>query len=157
MRRKTQNFKSEILFIGIGNEYRTDDRVGLIVAQKLRETRILNTETAELMRNGTSLIDRWKDARTVFLFDAVFSGVEPGTVHRFDAITQAIPINFFRYSTHTFSIAEMIELARTLNQLPPRLIVYGVEGKSFKMGTKLSSEVNRAVGMVVECVLAEFH
>jgi len=155
MNKENQSFKSEILFIGIGNEYRTDDRIGLVVAQKLGKRDLPKTKAVRLMRNGTSLIDTWKGARSVFLFDAVFSGAEPGTIHRFDVKTQAIPMNFFRYSTHAFSVAEMIELARTLNQLPPCIIVYGVEGKDFRLGTELSTEVNLAANNVVESVLKE--
>jgi hypothetical protein len=35
------------------------------------------------------------------------------------------------------------------------MIVYGVEGKNFDFGTSMSTEVNNALGEVVELVLGE--
>jgi len=48
-----------------------------------------------------------------------------------------------------------VELARALGRLPPRLIIYGIEGKSFEAGAGLSPEVQAAVEGVVERVLRE--
>ena len=41
-------------------------------------------------------------------------------------------------STHAVGIGEAIELARTLDRLPGRLIVYAVEGHRFDAGLGLS-------------------
>ena len=68
---------------------------------------------------------------------------------------QPIAREFFRFSTHAFGLAEAVELARALGRLPPRLIVYGIEGKSFEAGVGLSPEVGAAVQEVVERVLGE--
>ena len=84
------------------------------------------------------------------LVDAVRSGAPPGTVHRLDARAAPAPTGFFHYSTHAFSVAEAIELARSLNELPPHLIVYGIEGESFAAGEGLSPAVEQAVEVVVE-------
>ncbi|MFQ5795864.1 MAG: hydrogenase maturation protease [Candidatus Bipolaricaulia bacterium] len=152
---EAQTSKSEILLIGIGNGYRGDDRVGLVVARKLRNKCLPNTTVVEATGEGAALMEAWKGADTVILVDAVSSSAGPGTIHRFDAHVHRIPANLFRYSTHAFSVVEAIELARALGQLPPRLIVYGVEGKSFEAGTELSTEVETAAGELVESVMQE--
>ena len=41
-------------------------------------------------------------------------------------------------------VAEAVELARALNQLPAKLIVYGIEGKTFHAGAGFSLEVEGA-------------
>jgi hydrogenase maturation protease len=97
----------------------------------------------------------WKAADTVILIDASKSGAKPGTLYRFDAHTQTIPAKLFTRSTHAFCLAEGVALARELHQLPARLIVYGVEGKSFNAAIGLSDEVQRAVGAVVDQVVKE--
>ena len=84
------------------------------------------------------------------LVDAVRSGAPPGTIHRLDARAAPIPTGFFHYSTHAFSVAEAVELARSLDQLPPHLIVYGIEGENFEAGVGLSAAVEQAVESVVE-------
>jgi hydrogenase maturation protease len=147
--------KSGTLIIGCGNQYRRDDAVGLIVARRLKERAPEHVRVLEETSDGAALIESWKDADTVILIDAVHSGAEPGTFHRLDAHTQPIPTESFHCSTHAFSIAEAIELARALGQLPPRLVVYGVEGKTFEAGLELSPEVEKAVQRVVECVLGD--
>jgi hydrogenase maturation protease len=149
--------KSRVLIIGVGNAYRGDDAVGLIVARRLKAY-ALETDQVTVIEGsgeGAALIESWAGAETVILIDAVCSGTKPGTVYRLEAHAQPVPAEFFRYSTHAFGVTEAIELARALNQLPPRLIVYGVEGKDFQAGTGLSPEVERAVEGVVGRLLRD--
>ena len=147
--------KGGTLIIGLGNQYRRDDAVGLTVARHLKEAAPAHVRVLEESGEGTALIESWKGAETVILIDAVHSGAKPGTVRRFDAHGQPIPTRFFHYSTHAFGVAEAVELARVLGQLPPRLIVYGIEGKTFEAGLGLSPEVEKAAQEVVERVLGD--
>ena len=146
---------SRTLIIGLGNEYRRDDAVGLVVARRLREAAPESVRVLEESGEGAALIESWQGADAVILIDAVHSGAKPGTIHRFDAHAQPIAKKFFRFSTHAFGLAEAVELARALGRLPPRLIVYGVEGKSFEAGVGLSPEVEEAAQEVTERVLGE--
>ena len=146
-----------ILIIGVGNAYRGDDAVGLRIAQDIKKKSPDHVNVIEQSGEGISLMDSWKDADTVILIDAVHSGAQPGTIHRFDVHTQTIPTKFFHYSTHAFGIAEAIELARALKQLPQNLIVYGIEGKCFEAGIRLSREVEKAVEEVMMRVKQDIH
>ena len=139
-----------ILIIGVGNAYRGDDAVGLCIAQDIRKKSPDHINVIEQSGEGISLMESWKDANIVILVDAVYSGGNFGTIYRFDAGKQAIPSRFFHYSTHAFGVAEAVELARAFKQLPPHLIVYGIEGKSFEAGVGLSPEVEKAAQEVVE-------
>jgi hydrogenase maturation protease len=144
-----------ILVIGIGNEYRTDDAAGLIVARRVKEMNHPHVTIGEESGEGVALMEAWKGVDAVVVIDAVHSGAQSGTVHRLDAHAQSIPARFFHCSTHTFGVAEAIELSRALNQLPPRLILYGIEGENFDVGARLSSGVERAVQKVVASVVNE--
>jgi len=147
--------KGGTLIIGLGNHYRRDDAVGLVVARRLKEAAPEGVRVLEESGEGAALMESWKGADTVILIDALHSGAKPGTVRRLDAHGQPIPTRFFHCSTHAFGVAEAIELARVLSQLPPRVIVYGIEGKSFEAGLGLSPEVEKAGQEVVERVLEE--
>jgi hydrogenase maturation protease len=144
-----------IILIGVGNAFRHDDAVGLFILRNLRDRVPATIATVEASGEGTALMDLWQNSNTVYLFDAVFSGAEIATIHRIDAQTQSIPANFFHYSTHAFSVAEAVELARSLNQLPDKLILYGVEGNNFAMGIGLSEAVKHAAETVIQQVLSE--
>lgn len=146
---------NDITLIGVGNEFRQDDGVGLFILKQLRKRLPESMIAIEASGEGTELIQYWQDRDTVYLFDAVCSGTEAGTIHRIEAQTQSVPTQFFNTSTHSFSVAEAIELSRSLNQLPNHLILYGVEGKQFAMGIGLSAVVEQAAAEVVERVLSE--
>ena len=143
------------LVIGIGNEYRGDDAVGLIVARRLRSQVPEGVRVFEESGEGAALMEAWRGADFVILIDAVHSGGKPGAIHRIDARAEEIPGNFFHYSTHAFSVAEAVELARALGELPPRLVLYGIEGKRFESGAALSPEVEAAAGETADRVKAE--
>ena len=155
-KREKQN-EYPIIIVGIGNTYRSDDAVGLRIAKDIKKKSPDHVNVIEQSGEGTSLMDSWKDADTVILIDAVHSGTQPGTIHRFDVHTQTIPTKYFNYSTHAFGVAKAIELARTLKQLPQNLIVYGIEGKLFEAGIGLSLEVEKSAQEVVRRVQQDIH
>lgn len=143
------------LIIGVGNDYHRDDAVGVAIARALREKNLRHVQVLEQSGEGTALLEAWHGAERVILIDAVQSGAAPGTILRFEAHRQAIPTKFFHSSTHDFGVAEAIELARTLGQLPKSLIVYGIEGKDFSLGEGLSPEVAHAASQVLDKILKE--
>jgi hydrogenase maturation protease len=144
----------QALVIGLGNDYRGDDAVGHVVARRLKAIPGDTVRVLEESGEGAALIETWKGADFVILIDAVHSGGTPGTIYRFDAKTN-LPGSFFHYSTHAFSVAEAVELARALNQLPRRLVVYGIEGENFDSGVGLSREVEAAADEVLRSVKEE--
>jgi hydrogenase maturation protease len=136
-----------VLVIGVGSAARGDDAAGLLVARRLGGR--------EHEGDPLALLDAWEDAATAVVIDAVSSGAAPGTVHRFEAGDAALPARLrSSTSTHAVGLAEAIELARALDRLPPRLIVYGIEGERFTTGADLSPAVAAAVEVVAAAVIA---
>ena len=135
---------SSVLVIGTGNDHRGDDAVGLLVARRLKARTNLEVAVHEHKGDGTTLMEAWRGAQKVIIVDAVHSGTAPGTIYRFEVANDVIPTALFSRGTHTFGVAEGIELARALNQLPPRLVLYGIEGVRFQFGVSLSREVYKA-------------
>jgi hydrogenase maturation protease len=136
-----------VLVLGLGNVYRGDDGVGCHIARELMDE-ALAADVREASGEGAALMDAWRSFEHVFLVDAVHSGGAPGTIHRLDAHAAPIPSQFFHYSTHAFSVAEAVEMARALDELPPRLIIYGIEGGTYESGAPLSPAVAEAAGVV---------
>jgi len=141
------------LIIGVGNLYRSDDAVGILIARKLQDIVPDRVSIKELSGEGTSLMDSWQKHDRVYVVDAVSSGASPGIIHRMDASKEPIPSKFFSCSTHDFGVAEAIEMARTLDQLPIHLQLFGIEGKNFQPGEKLSAEVEQAMELVADEIL----
>jgi hydrogenase maturation protease len=140
-----------MLIIGVGNEYRRDDGAGLEVARRIEALNLPRVRTTAHSGEGASLMERFREADFIVIIDAVRSNCEPGKVHRLDATTSPIPSDFFHYSTHAFSVAEAVEMARALEQLPERLLIYGIEGQDFSSGVGVTDKV----GLAIEAVAAQ--
>ncbi len=133
-----------VLVIGIGNKYRSDDAVGLEIADSLSECNIKNCTIQRSSGEGIALINLWEDFDHVILIDAVKSDSKAGTIHTIDLSKESLQTDFFQTSSHLFALPEAVQLAKTLDKLPKTMLVYGIEGKNFDYGTELSPEVLKA-------------
>jgi hydrogenase maturation protease len=141
--------------IGIGNPDRGDDGAGRAVARLLRDDPPPGVELIEQDGEVSSLLACFDGVPVVYLIDACLSGAPAGAVHRFDATAEPLPQDMFSLSTHGMGLAEAIELARSLGQLPERCIVYAIEGLAFAPGTPLSPPVVAAIAGVGDRIRAE--
>ena len=145
----------KVLVIGVGNEYRGDDGVGIYIARRLKLKKLPGTIVKIESGEGISLMESWDSAPMVIVIDAMNSGDSCGKIYRIDAHKQSITKQFHPNSTHHFGIAEAVELAKALNRLPEYLMIYGIEGKSFKEEIGLSPEVERAANDVINMVMED--
>jgi hydrogenase maturation protease len=143
------------IIIGVGNPFRSDDGAGPAILRLLESQIPAEIKCLEETGDGAELLDAWKGLECVILIDTIQSGAPPTTVYRFDAQTESLPAWFSHASTHTFGVAEAIELARHMDELPKTLIVYGIEGLDFSPGTKLSPEVAEALPAISKLILRE--
>jgi len=132
--------------IGVGNEWRGDDAVGLLVARRLKADQLPQVQIAECRATVTAVQEAWKDAAGVIVVDAVVSGGPPGAIYRFDAHGAGVPVRLSRsLSSHGWGVAEALALGNVFQELPPWLIIYGIEGKNFGPGQEVSPEVAAAI------------
>ncbi|MHB9075435.1 MAG: hydrogenase maturation protease [Desulfobaccales bacterium] len=138
--------KTLIKVIGVGNAWRGDDAAGLMVAQRLRQEDFPSVEIAENPGTGGSILEAWKNAARVIVVDAVVSGGFPGAIYRFNAHDPAasFPVASSA-SSHGWGVAEAVALSRLFQELPPVLIIYGIEGEDFTLGNGLSPAVAAAI------------
>jgi hydrogenase maturation protease len=152
---KNDGFCSSIRIIGLGNELRGDDAVGLLAARRLRQAVGNRAEVIEAEMAGVDLIELMKGARVVILVDAARGGQPPGTVHRLDASAGPIAGQIFPRSSHAISTVDALELARAMGVLPATVIIYGVEAGNTEAGQPLSPLVVKALDQVAEQIVQE--
>jgi hydrogenase maturation protease len=143
------------LVIGVGNVDRGDDAAGRRVAGILLRRGLRGTDVVEATGEGTALFWLWRGYRRVYLVDAVVSGSPPGTIHHHDAARGPLPARLRSSSSHAFGVAEAVELARSLGELPPSIVVYAIEGREFGLGAHPTEEVLRACDGVADRIAAE--
>jgi hydrogenase maturation protease len=139
----------KILIIGIGNDFRCDDRIGLYVCDLIRDAisgnpMVKNVDIAKLSGEGTELMDKWNGYDSVIIADASQHKGNPGKITRLDVSSTGLTPDYFHYSTHSFSLAEAVELSRNLARLPRNLVIYAIEGMNFSTGRDLTMEVELA-------------
>jgi hydrogenase maturation protease len=135
---------SAILIMGVGNELRNDDRVGLVLARSLPPEQLTGVRVVTVGGDITAWYRHWAGARTVILMDAVVTGAAAGTLHLY-TLTGGVSQLPRSASTHGLGLGHIVELARKLNRLPSKLIIVGIEGADFGFGTTLSPPVQAAL------------
>jgi hydrogenase maturation protease len=136
-----------VLVIGFGTALRGDDAAGTEVARRLKEAgMVAGIEVREHQGHSAALLEAWNGRDKVLLVDTMRSGLPAGTIWRWDASRRSLPAQLRgSTSTHAFAVSDAIELGRALGRLPPRVIVYAVEGRAFGMGSSLSDVVSKAL------------
>jgi hydrogenase maturation protease len=147
--------KDTVVIVGVGNEFRQDDAVGLVVVRRLATRDLAGVRLMEMSGDCTGLLSAWKRAGKVIVIDAVSSGTESGTIHRTESGRLSSLGNLTVLSTHGFGLIEAVGFAEATGELPAELVIYGIEGQSFDYGVGLSPPVAKAVNQVVERVLEE--
>lgn len=150
-----ESVATSCVVIGIGNEFRGDDAVGLYVARELAIRSLPDCTIKEAVGEGTYLMDCWNGYKSVVIIDAVRSSSGPGTIHRIDARTEALPANWINRSSHTVSLSEAIELSKTLGTLPGSVTIFGIEGCCFDAGRRIDSRVQRAADHLIDIIAGE--
>lgn len=136
----------KLLVLGIGNPSCGDDAVGPAVIERIRIFQDDNIVTLSVPAEASSIISAMKGHDNVVLVDAILSQNATGALHVFDASRGPLPTELFpHFSSHSFGIPEAIELARVLGELPPKIIVLGIEGAQFEPGEGMSPRVAEAV------------
>jgi hydrogenase maturation protease len=143
-----------VLVVGVGNDLRGDDAIGLLVARRVKEEGT-GARVAVLLGDAADLVELMRGESRVVIVDAVAHAGCAGRIHRVDASGGWEGPRQPEGSTHALGVAEAIELARTLGCLPPRVTVYGVEGARFAIGDEMSPEVRGAERRVVRLVARE--
>ena len=118
-----------IRVIGIGSPF-GDDQLGWYIVDALEQCPYLPATWYPVSfikadRPGINLLELMRYSDTVVIVDAMKSGAQEGTVRRFTA-TEIEGINT-PVSSHGFGVAAALAMARALDQMPERLVLYGIE------------------------------
>ncbi|GBC73572.1 hypothetical protein HRbin04_00975 [archaeon HR04] len=154
--------RKSILIVGIGNEYRRDDGIGVAVARHLRSIMGEN-DAVDIVEvtDASNIIDMMMemDYKKMIVIDALYSHTI-GEVYRF---RKEVLLNMDQHlphpsSTHAMDIVEAIRLAETLGIAEDMEVVMLCVGcKDFGLGKGLSRELEESMESIVEEVIKEMN
>ena len=119
-----------VRILGIGSPVAGDD-LGWRLAEALEQAGLPRYFPAGMVhvtlcdRPGSLLLPAMRGARLAILLDAMRSGAQPGTVRRLDMLELDDSTGLL--SSHGFGVAEALALGRALEDLPPLVLIYGIE------------------------------
>jgi len=145
-----------ILILGVGNVLLRDEAVGVRAVEEL-ERRYVFPPEVELLDGGTSgieLLRHLEGRERLILLDAVRSGHPPGTVLRMEG--EDVPKKFMtRISPHQLGISDLLAAAQLTDELPPELLLLGVEPERMDMALGLTPAVAAGLERLLDRVLEE--
>jgi hydrogenase maturation protease len=133
---------ARILIVGIGNPLRSDDGVGLLVAQELLRELPAESDTQVIAAHQLTpeIAEFASRAERVLFVDAARGG-EPGSVACKRIALRELPS---RYS-HDFSPVAIVQLAERLYGRCPPAYLITIAGANFETGETISEAVTEAV------------
>ena len=145
-----------VLVLGIGNVLLMDEGVGVRAVEEI-DRRFRLPESVETLDGGTSGIDLLPYIRNrdyLIIIDAVKSGHPPGTVVRVEG--EDVPARFrTRISPHQLGLSDLLAAARLTDDLPKRMVLFGVEPKRLEMALGLSDDVKAGLEKLIDAVIRE--
>jgi len=144
------------MVLGIGNLLRGDDAAGIDVVRRLAKRQIPGLTVLEHLGDGADILAAWKGWQHVIVVDAMQSGAAPGRILRFKIPGDKLPVRCFQTgSTHAFGLGEAIEIGLRIGNLPDHLVVFGIEGEQFWLGSGFSGAVSTQLDPLASMIMAE--
>lgn len=141
-----------IVVIGLGNPDRGDDGIGPLVARRAALTAGLPVDPCP-PPGPAEMLDRWQGADLAVIVDAVRAGDPPGTVTVLEDAGDQASFDTAGATTHGLGLACALRLSKAIGRSPRRVVLVGVEGGDFSMGSGLSPEVAAVVPTAVRAVV----
>ncbi|MBC9784663.1 HyaD/HybD family hydrogenase maturation endopeptidase [Heliobacterium chlorum] len=151
-----QKNMKKIIVMGLGNLLFTDEGLGVHTIEALEKAYSFPPEV-ELIDGGTLgllLLDTLESAERFLCIDAVNVGKEPGTLIRLegDELPQYLGV---KMSQHQMGFQEVLALASFRGQLPPEMVLIGVQPDNLEWGLQLSPTVQSVFPQVLAAVRAQ--
>lgn len=148
---------NKIIVIGVGNPFRGDDGVGWAIIDALEGKVSKNVDLRKIRGELGDFLEYFENYPAVYLIDACVGDSPVGSWQRIDALRDPLGLERTQTSTHGFGISQAVSMAKALNQLPSKLIIYGINGDRYNLSNELSPPVEKAIEEVIPELLKELN
>jgi hydrogenase maturation protease len=143
----------DVLIVGIGNDFRGDDGVGLAVAAEIANRQLPGVHVLTATGEPGAILDAWTGISLVVAVDAaVGEGSTPGMIRRWIPGDDTEP---GVVSSHALGLPQTFALGQALGRIPEKLVVFTIDIEDVSLGVTLTPAVAAAVPAAVEAILAE--
>jgi hydrogenase maturation protease len=141
------------IVIGIGNDFRRDDGVGLAVAEQIAERNLPHVRVVSGISEPAALLEAWSGTAHAIVVDAATSAnPAPGRIRRWTGRElETTPV----VSSHALGLAQTCALGNALARMPGELVVFTVDVTDTNHGVGLTPAVAAAVPRLADLIVAE--
>ncbi len=142
-----QESAGRILVLGLGNDLLSDEAVGVRVVRYLAEGGLV-PRGVDLLDGGTlsfTLAGPIAEAGGLIVVDAARLGASPGRVEVIEGEAMDRKLAGACSSVHEVGLADLFDIARLTDSLPPNRCLVGIEPASIDWGSDLTPAVADAV------------
>ncbi len=144
------------MLVGLGNEFRCDDSVGLRVAEALEKWASDDLIVQSYHGDALGLMALWEGVDELILVDAVRSLANSKDCLKIDLNAESLPKVECPVSSHGMGLLEAIEMSKALGTLPARALFFGIAATDFSQGRELSDPVNAAKSKLCQAIEKEW-
>ncbi|HMK63276.1 MAG TPA: hydrogenase maturation protease [Acidimicrobiales bacterium] len=138
-----------VVVAGIGSELRRDDGAGPAVVERIRRLGVPDDWALWSGPAPLDLLGLWAGCELAVVVDATHNDGEPGTIRVLEIDSASVDAGQGRApgstrglnSTHGMGLVTVLQLARVVDRMPPRVVLVGIEGDDFGAGACLSPAV----------------
>jgi len=137
--------------IGVGNPFRKDDGIGIVLLEKLIEKKDDLPQDIEYIDGGTggmNLLHILALFDVALVIDAVKLNGCPGESKLFKSEDVRSKKSSINISTHESDVLKIINLSKELGEIPDQLFIFGVQPKDVSQGDNLSPELQKSIPLL---------
>jgi len=145
----------KVLVLGIGNPLRSDDGVGIHVAESLRDENLGRKIDIKEGLSGLDILGAITGYERVIIVDAIKSGAVPGTIYRLSVNDLQAQQPLHAFSTHDVDIPTMLKSGRDLypGKMPEDIVIIAVEAGDIETFSETCTPgVEKAIRKVVQMI-----
>lgn len=134
----------------------SDEGVGVYLAEEIARRNLLPDaiEVLELGTGNMNVIHAIANRRKVVFIDCARMGAEPGTMRRFemdDVVSRKVLPN---WSAHEGDLLNLLEISRTIGELPVEVVLFGIEPARLEYGQELTAPIQARVEEYINEIVA---
>lgn len=147
------------LVLGLGNRLLSDDAVGPLAIDRLRESH-LDGADAVFLDGGTvglSLLPEIEASAGLVAIDATMFGAPAGAVRVFEGAAMDLQVGGKKKTAHEVALADLLAAAALAGTLPQRRALIAIQPQSTALGMAPSAAVAAALPRVCQAVEDVLH
>ena len=126
----------------------SDEGIGIYIAEEIGKRNVLpaDIEATELGTGNMNVLHAIAGREKVVFVDCAKMGGSPGTMRRFGLDEVVSKKVLTSWSAHEGDLLNLLEISRTMGELPAEVVIFGIEPAKIEFGQQLTPALRACFG-----------